>query len=129
MAVAVLPPSPATLSSCDPHRGVCPDCLGPVLIALLGEHVVVAEPHEWEPRARCYVCSTIAARGQRRSNCDRCGGSGYVGERRPAGRMLAVDVAWSDEGHVRLVGPRTTRKRGEALYALHACVGRLALVA
>jgi hypothetical protein len=34
--------------------------------------------------------------------------------------MLAIDVAWSDEGHVRLVGPHTTRRKGEALNALHA---------
>jgi hypothetical protein len=35
--------------------------------------------------------------------------------------MLAVDVAWSDEPHVRVIGPRTGRRKGEALYALHAC--------
>lgn len=40
--------------------------------------------------------------------------------------MLAIDIAWSDEGHVRLIGQKTTRKRGEALYTLHACVATVA---
>jgi hypothetical protein len=104
----------------EPTRTLC-DCGSVILVVELGREVVIAEAFEWEPRARCYVCATIAARGQTRRNCDRCGGSGYVGERRPPGRALAIDVAWSDEGHVPLGAPRPPRRRGEALYALHAC--------
>lgn len=110
----------------------------------LVDEVVVAEPYEWEPRAACFQCKSIrsrthvcpACRGRggdctrcagsgtvsdRRETCARCGGSGFVGTRRPPGVMLAIEVAWSDEGHVRLVSPRTSRKRGEAFYELHTC--------
>lgn len=87
----------------------------------LGPLIFVADLPEWEPRAACYVCSRQSMQGKKRSNCDRCGGSGYVGESRPPGEMLGWDVAWSDEGHVRLVGERTRRRRGEALYRRHAC--------
>lgn len=86
-----------------------------------GERVVMADPYEWEPRARCYVCQKQATRGMKRARCDRCDGTGYVGEHRPPGKMLAWDVAWSDEGHVRIVGERTERRRGEAFYRLHVC--------
>lgn len=115
----------------EPRRDVCAECFEPVLIAVVADLIVVADVHEWEPRARCYVCSGIAARGQRRMNCDRCGGSRYVGSKRPPGRMLAIDVAWSDDGHVRTIAARTPRRKGEALYPLHVCAGepRLALVA
>jgi hypothetical protein len=115
----------AETSATEPHRGLCTECFRPVLVALVKRTVVVAEVHEWEPRAACFVCATIRARGQHRERCDRCGGSGYVGAARPPGRMLAIDVAWSDESHVRLIGPRTTRKRGEALYEIHSCASPL----
>jgi hypothetical protein len=46
-----------------------------------------------------------------------------VGEPRPYGQMLAVDVAWGDHIHLRLIGPNTDRRRGEALYPLHVCQG------
>jgi hypothetical protein len=35
--------------------------------------------------------------------------------------MLAIDVAWSDEGNMRLIAPSTPRRRGEGLHALHEC--------
>lgn len=57
----------------------------------------------------------------KRPDCTHCDGSGYVGEHRPEGELLAVDCAWSDEGHVRLIGPNTSRRKGEALYRAHAC--------
>lgn len=120
MAATESPVGEATLI--EPHREVCGGCSRPVLVAMVRGARIVADPHEWEPRASCYVCSTIKARGQRRTNCDRCGGCGYVGSKRPPGTLLAVDVAWSDGGHVRTVGPRTPRRKGEALHELHCCV-------
>lgn len=105
-----------------PYRNLCATCGEPVLtVELPRGRVVQAEPYEWEPRAACYVCQTIAARGQQRRNCQRCDGSGYVGENRPPGKMLAVDIAWSDEGHVRMLAPSSPRRRGEGLYVIHAC--------
>jgi hypothetical protein len=122
-------PSPTEFSiTREPQRSLCGECASPVLVvvvwemvenAIVGEKVVVAEPFEWEPRARCYVCSQVETRGNSITKCNRCGGLGYVGTPRPDEPMLAVDIAWSDEGHVRMIGPKTTRKRGEALYRLH----------
>jgi hypothetical protein len=117
------------VSVIEPTRAPCPECAEVVLIVLVAviiegvrqpEKAIIAEPYEWEPRARCYVCQTIETQGKHRASCDRCGGLGFVGYPRPRTPMLAIDVAWSDEGHVRIVGPRTTRRKGEALYALHA---------
>jgi RecJ-like exonuclease len=108
------------------------------------EQIVLAEPFEWEPRARCYQCKNIESRSRvcpkcrgfdlgcarcegtgtvsdKRANCNRCGGEGYIGKRRPTGVMLAIDIAWSDDGHVRLVEPTVSRRKGEALYELHDC--------
>lgn len=108
----------------------------------------MADAYEHEPRARCYMCAGVESRvkecpkcrgsgsyregickrcegsgevANKRANCHRCGGSGYVGSARPVGQMLAIDVAWGDEGHVRLIGPRTSRRKGEALYNVHSC--------
>jgi hypothetical protein len=110
----------------EPTRAPCLTCGEFVLVACLtdGEGlpigpVVVASAWEWEPRARCYVCAQVETRGKKRERCDRCAGTGYVGEVRPKETMLAVDVAWSDGGHVRLVTPAMCRRKGEALYALH----------
>lgn len=87
-----------------------------------GLFVFKAEPYEWEPRAACYTCSRYNANGRTRfTACERCGGSGYVGRPRPPGRMLAWDAAWCDESHLRVIGPRTERRRGEALYEPHVC--------
>jgi hypothetical protein len=105
----------------EPERGACELCKRPVLVFLLNGKRIAVEPHEWEPRAACYVCAQIRKRGQSRRHCPRCGGTGYVGSKRPAQVMIGVDIAWSDEGHIRLVGPRTKRMRGEALMPLHAC--------
>ena len=69
-----------------------------------------------------------AVTGDRAGHCTRCDGSGYVGTKRPAERMLGVDLAWSDDGYVRLVGPRTKRMRGEGLYSLHSCRVDVSLV-
>lgn len=104
----------------DPRR-VIHDCGQVVLEVRLAGSLFVVEIHEWEPRAACYECATILKRGQRRPVCPRCGGTAYVGSKRPSEPMVGLDVAWGDELHARLVGPRTKRMRGEALHKLHAC--------
>lgn len=86
-----------------------------------GSTLFIADLPEWEPRAACYVCERHKAKGEKRRRCDRCNGTGFVGEPRPPGPMLGWDVAWSDEGHVRVIGPGTKRRKGEALYLPHAC--------
>lgn len=75
-------------------------------------------------RLDCEACEGrgyIAVRRIDRSGCERCGGEGYVGSHRPPGELLAIDCAWSDEGHVRVIGEGTKRRRGEALHRPHAC--------
>lgn len=154
----------------EPLRTLCGGCTLPVLIATVVDRrhvpqIVTANPYEWEPRTRCYVCANNAARaGERcpncsgsgysggarfltrstttnggevpvckrcdglgaigapkRADCTRCAGAGFVGSPRPNETMLAVDIAWSDDGHIRLLGPDTPRRKGEALYELHRC--------
>lgn len=112
----------------EPVRSVCPSCCGPVILAPVfaepdraDPRLFVAEPYEWEPRAKCYLCAAVAERGLNRGKCARCNGTGYVGEDRPSEPMLAVDAAWSDTGHIRVVGPLTKRNPGEALYREHRC--------
>lgn len=106
----------------DPVRTLCEHCSQPVLIAIVGSRVVVADIYEWQPRHRCFPCAGAQATSKRGVvHCARCGGIGYVGSKRPDAPMLAIDIAWSDEGHIRVIGPETARRRGEALYALHTC--------
>jgi hypothetical protein len=105
----------------EPLRMVCQKCASAVFVFRLNGRLLLVEPYEWEPRAACYVCQTIKARGQERRHCPRCGGTGYVGSKRPAEAMLGIDIAWSDDGHIRLVGSKTKRMRGEGLYRLHRC--------
>jgi hypothetical protein len=164
----------------EPLRTLCQSCALPVLVATVFTvvegrrvaQVVTADPYEWEPRTRCYVCANNAARaGERcpscngsgyaggarfltrstttnggevpvckrcdglgaigapkRSDCTRCAGAGFVGSPRPNETMLAVDIAWSDDGHIRLLEPSTSRRKGEALYDLHACPAEDALL-
>lgn len=74
---------------------------------------------EAKPCKRCDGLGTLGA--PKRADCTRCGGDGYVGQTRPRKQMLAIDIAWSDDDHVRLIGPDTPRRKGEALYELHVC--------
>jgi hypothetical protein len=120
-AAEQLPPDEPARAPIEPLRMTCQQCGDRVFVFKLNGRLLLVEPFEWEPRAACYVCATIKGRGQTRRNCDRCGGDGYVGSKRPATVMLGVDIAWSDDGHVRLVGPKTKRMRGEGLYPLHHC--------
>lgn len=83
-----------------------------------------AEMREGGERHECPRCEGrgyIVEVRVRRADCERCGGEGYVGSRRPPGDLLAIDYAWSDEGHVRIISERTKRRKGEALYRAHAC--------
>lgn len=111
----------------------------------------LVEMHEWEPRHACPVCQQEQADdrcahcGRELANarsrfcskscrtaefenrryggvCPRCGGEGYVGQHRPREPVIAFDLAWSDDGHCRLIGPRTKRMSGECLFVLHHCV-------
>lgn len=93
-----------------------------MLVALVKGRLIVAEFHEWEPRASCQSCQWTRARTGRTVSCARCDNSGYIGEKRPKVPMLAIDVAWSDTGGIRFIQPGTPRRRGEALYPQHACV-------
>lgn len=131
MAVAITGDmAQADAVSVEPLRTICAFCDSPVLVAVVpaverygrGALLVTAEPFEWEPRAECQSCAWTRNRTGRLVDCPRCDGSGYIGERRPAGPMLAVDVAWSDEGRVRLLAASTRRRKGEALHPLHSCL-------
>lgn len=112
---------PAGRNVDEPFLTTCKLCQCAVIAAVIGGELVLADPFEWEPRAACPYCGHVAGRGHKRGQCPRCDSSGYVGEERPRTRVLAIDVAWSDEGGVRLIGPRTSRRRGEGLYQLHHC--------
>lgn len=108
----------------EPVRALCPACLRPVLQATVRGQTVIADFYEWEIRAACQSClHTRRAHPGRPVSCGRCHNTGYVGSSRPPGKMLAIDVAWADEPHLRVIGPRTDRRRGEALHPLHICSG------
>jgi hypothetical protein len=120
--VAVASRQAVERSASEPTRAICPGCLRPVLVAIVGGETIVAELYEWQPRSRCFPCAGAQATSKTgRVHCSRCGGSGFIGARRPKVPMLAIDVAWSDEGHMRLIAPSTPRRRGEALHTLHEC--------
>jgi hypothetical protein len=150
MAVAVRANITSDDDAGGPTRGACASCFEPVLIVVVRSELVLADPFEWQPLGACFVCSPpglcahckrelpedappgtrycsdvhrkAAHRARKRGEtCSRCGGTGLVGSRRPPGPMLAIDVAWSDEGHVRVIARRTSRRRGEGLYPLHVC--------
>jgi hypothetical protein len=113
------------------HRELCRTCMTPVLVVIVHDKLVVAEISEWEPRRRCTACMRTrhAHPTLERVSCARCGDSGYVGAARPNVVMLAIDLGWSDDDdgrfHVRLIDAGTRRRRGEALYSLHACRAEL----
>lgn len=105
-----------------PERRLCPCCLRVVIHAEVKGDLVIADLNEWLPRGECLSCAhTRHAHPGRHVDCRRCNGTGMVGSPRPVGQMLAVDMAWGDDLHIRLVGPNTDRRRGEALYPLHVC--------
>lgn len=159
MAVATRAAAKRPVYPVEPMRRLCAACDRPVIVAFIlprahrgrsGVLLVTAEPFEWEPLAPCQSCAWTRSRmgctvdtpdeegaltverHYARVDCPRCGGSGYVGERRPPGQLLAVDVAWADDGRNRLLGAATKRRAGEALHPLHRCLtgdDRAAIVA
>jgi hypothetical protein len=105
----------------EPRRRLC-RCGEPVLVIEVGGEPITASVFEWEPRSRCDRCAfTRAAHPHSHVSCPRCNDTGYVGTRRPTGKMLAIDMGWSDESHVRVITERMSRRRGEALHELHVC--------
>lgn len=109
----------------EPTRHLCFHCLRPVIRATVHGEQVTADVHEWLPRGECLSCAeTRHANPGVHVDCKRCGGTAMVGEPRPPGRLLAIDVAWGDDVHLRVVGENTDRRRGEALYELHICKER-----
>lgn len=113
----------------DPIRALCPHCLIPVIRATVAGKTIIADLWEWLPRMACPFClHTRRAHPGSYVHCSRCGDEGYVGVDRPKCWMLAIDVAWSDEPHMRVIGPRTDRRRGEALHQLHVCTSELLML-
>ena len=91
--------------------------------------ILFAEVQEWVPLMRCPICQSVRERGYIRNHCHRCDGTGWIGQRRPEQRMLAIEVAWPvryETYTVRYIGPRTRLRRGEAVYPLHLCQPALA---
>jgi hypothetical protein len=109
-----------------PRRSVCRGCGQPVLLVELGAALVFAEVREWEPLMPCRVCRSVMGRGFSRVHCSRCKGTGWLGQQRPAVRMLAINVAWEKTYAVRYVEPYARLRRGEAAHALHLCAPALA---
>lgn len=106
----------------EPTRHLCFHCLRPVIHATVNGETVVADIWEWLPSGECLSCAhTRHAHKGTHVRCNRCNGTGRVGESRPPGRMLAIDVAWGDTLHLRLIGENTDRRRGESLHRLHIC--------
>jgi hypothetical protein len=109
----------------EPTRQLCPHCLRPVIHATLAGREIIADLQEWLPRGECLSCAhTRHAHPGTHVECRRCNGSAMVGTARPPGQMLAIDVAWGDTIHLRVIGENTDRRRGEALYPLHVCSER-----
>lgn len=116
---------PSTPPSLEDHltRQLCTICQAPVLWVPIRGTLILVDLYEWEPRSQCESCRhTRRAHPGRPVSCGRCHNTGYVGADRPKGRMVAMDMAWSDELHIRIIGPRTDRRRGEALYKFHQCL-------
>lgn len=123
MSVTILPPSHNPRA---PHlaRELCVICQQPVMWVIVRGQLHLVDLYEWEPRAACQSClHTRRAHPGSHVSCGRCHNTGYVGTDRPNTRMLAIDVAWADDDqpHVRVIGPRTDRRKGEALHPFHAC--------
>lgn len=113
----------------EPQRVQCAGCGQPVIMVAVEGELLVASAYEWLPRMPCRVCRWVKSRrGTKRAQCTLCDGSGYVGEKRPAEVMVAIDIAWGDDCHVRLVTPRMVRRKGEGLFRLHPCGAQKAAV-
>jgi ribosomal protein S27AE len=76
---------------------------------------LVVEVAEVLPQFVCPSCAKIAAMGHRRSQCPRCGLTGWLGEPLPA-----VGVALDAAGRARWFTIESGREAGEAIHRLHA---------
>lgn len=109
------------------RRDLCAICHQPVMWILVNGTPHLADLYEWQPRMACPSClqTRRAHPGARTVHCSKCANTGYVGTDRPPRRMLAIDVAWSDDDdqhlHARIIGPTTDRRKGEALHPFHVC--------
>lgn len=106
------------LETIEPFRGDCPRCGVDVLAVELadGAEVVVdvAEVLESFP---CPQCAQVAGRGHERSDCDRCGKTGLIGEDLPL-TGIAIDPA----GRARVYRRSEGRPQdGEAIHLRHVC--------
>jgi hypothetical protein len=113
----------------EPRRSRCRDCGQRVLAVEYGLTILFAEVQEWVPLMRCPICQSVRDRGYTRNFCHRCNGTGWIGQRRPETRMLAIEVAWPvrvETYTVRYIGPRTKLRKGEAVHELHLCQPALA---
>jgi Protein of unknown function (DUF3102) len=110
----------------EPKIAHCPDCNQTVLHAIVKGETVLADQYAWQPITRCTKCiQTRNAHPGVHVSCPHCQSTGWTGTKdRPTGRMLAMDIAWSDTPNVRIIGERTDRREGEALHPLHQCAAQ-----
>lgn len=109
----------------EPKMGLCADCDAPIIQVNVKGTLVTADADEWEPRAACQSClHTRRAHPGQPISCSRCFNTGYVGVVRPPGPMLAIDMAWAETPHARVIGERTDRRKGEAAHPIHQCPRR-----
>ena len=96
-----------------PESVRCPRCRASVAVVYVGNERVLIEDYEIEfPRTICPRC----LRRKTRPPCERCGGTGYVGEVTPY-YAIAID----EHGRARRWSRRQPRIRGEGLYHEHRC--------
>ncbi len=107
----------------EPKVTLCTHCTEPVIQVTLKGTTVTADRYEWLPRGVCTKClQTRNAHPGQPVSCPHCNSTGYTGTaERPAGPMLAMDMAWGDEPRIRIIGERTDRRKGESLHPLHRC--------
>lgn len=108
----------AGLEAPEPFRGDCPRCGIEVLAVDVAGREVVVDVAEVLEAFPCPSCGQVSGRGHRRSGCDRCGLTGWIGEPLPL-RGVAIDYDRGGRGRVfaRVRG----RTDGEAVYVFHTC--------
>lgn len=104
----------------DPFRGECPSCGTRVLAVEMQGREVVVEVTELLERFPCPQCAQVEAKGHERSECSRCGLSGWIGDPLPQSRDgRPVAVALDPRGWARaFFGARV---EGEAIHPFHDC--------
>lgn len=114
MATLQLPGLAEGCEPLEPFRGACPGCGCRVLAVEVDGAEVVVEVAEVLEAFPCPSCAQVARMGHARSECRRCGMSGWIGEPLPL-RGVAVDAV----GRARRFDGR--RFEGEAVHVFHAC--------